>query len=62
MAASSVPPSETAVSKADSSSNEASLDVSVLRELARKALVDALNSVRIVVSVSMGHGSLINSR
>lgn len=44
MATSSVPPSEAAVSKADSG-NEALLDVSVLKELARKALIDSLNSV-----------------
>ena len=44
MASSSVPPSEVAPSKTDSGS-EGQLDVSVLRELARKALVDSLNSV-----------------
>lgn len=44
MAAASVPSSEAAVSKADSG-NEAFLDVSVLKELARKALIDSLNSV-----------------
>ncbi|EJF67229.1 Sec1-like protein [Dichomitus squalens LYAD-421 SS1] len=44
MASSSVPSSEVAASKTDSGS-EGQLDVSVLRELARKALVDSLNSV-----------------
>ncbi|KAI0828904.1 Sec1-like protein [Trametes gibbosa] len=44
MAAASVPPSETAASKGESAS-EALLDVSVLKELARKGLIDALNSV-----------------
>ena len=44
MAATSVPPSETAASKSDSNT-EGLLDVSALRELGRKALVDALNSV-----------------
>ena len=44
MAASFVPPSEAAVSKTDGNT-EGLLDVSALRELARKALVDALNSV-----------------
>ncbi|RDX51187.1 Sec1-like protein [Lentinus brumalis] len=44
MAATSAPPSEAAASKSDTGS-EASLDVSVLRELARKGLIDALNSV-----------------
>ncbi|KAH9849266.1 Sec1-like protein [Lenzites betulinus] len=44
MAAVSVPPSETAASKGETAS-EALLDVSVLKELARKALIDALNSV-----------------
>ncbi len=46
MAATSAPPSEAAASKSDMGS-EASLDVSVLRELARKGLIDALNSVRL---------------
>ncbi|KAI8990602.1 Sec1-like protein [Trametes punicea] len=44
MAATSAPPSEAAASKAESSP-EGLLDVSVLKELARKGLVDALNSV-----------------
>ncbi|KAH9897807.1 Sec1-like protein [Cubamyces lactineus] len=44
MAAASVPQSEAAASKADSGA-EGLLDVSVLKELARKSLVDALNSV-----------------
>ncbi|KAI0360967.1 Sec1-like protein [Trametes cingulata] len=44
MAATSVAPSEDPASKADSST-EGLLDVSVLKELARKGLVDALNSV-----------------
>ncbi|KAI1793136.1 Sec1-like protein [Ganoderma leucocontextum] len=44
MASSSVPPSEVAPSKTDSGS-DGQLDVLVLRELARKALVDSLNSV-----------------
>ncbi|KAI0800664.1 Sec1-like protein [Fomes fomentarius] len=44
MAAPSAPQSEVAVSRTESSS-ETFLDVSVLRELARKALVDALNSI-----------------
>ena len=49
MAASSVPTSEAAASKTDNS-NEGLLDVSALRELAKKALVDALNSVRGLLS------------
>ncbi|KAI0640015.1 Sec1-like protein [Trametes polyzona] len=44
MAATPIPLSETAASKAESNT-ETSLDVSVLKELARKALVDSLNSV-----------------
>ncbi|KAH9932009.1 Sec1-like protein [Epithele typhae] len=44
MASSSVPASEAAVSKTESGT-EGLLDVSALRELGRKALVDALNSV-----------------
>ncbi|KAI0660674.1 Sec1-like protein [Cubamyces menziesii] len=44
MAAASAPQSEVAASKADSGA-EGLLDVSVLKELARKSLVDALNSV-----------------
>ncbi|KAI0652458.1 Sec1-like protein [Trametes meyenii] len=45
MAAASSSQSEAAVSKVDHGSSDELLDVSVLKELARKALVDALNSV-----------------
>lgn len=48
MASSSAPPSEVAASKTDSGS-DGQMDVSILRELARKALVDSLNSVRDMV-------------
>ena len=45
MAAPSIPVSETAASKTDNGT-EGLLDVTALRELARNALVDSLNSVR----------------
>ena len=45
MAAPLIPVSETAASKTDNST-EGLLDVTALRELARNALVDSLNSVR----------------
>lgn len=48
--ASSVPPSEVAASKTDSAI-EGQLDVSILRELARKALVDSFNSVSDTTSI-----------
>ena len=46
MAAMSASQSEATASRSDAAGGEALLDVSVLRELARKGLIDALNSVR----------------